>query len=287
MDVQSGATRQALTKDKILNLAVPVPPIATQHQIVAEIEKQFSRLDEAVANLKRVRANVKRYRGAVLSAAAEGTLLGGKKAGGGAVTLGAIAQRITSGSRDWSRHYGRGRGTFVLAQNVRPGRLDMTMRQAVDPPPGDRDRARSQVERDDILVTIVGANTGDVCRVDREYQEHYVCQSVALIRLHDPRLAPVVTLYMLSPNHGQRQFEQFMYGQGRPHLSFDQLKTMLLDMAPKDEQSRIVAEGERRLSMADENEAQVEANLRRAEALRRAILKRAFEAGPGSDQGTN
>jgi type I restriction enzyme S subunit len=92
---------------------------------------------------------------------------------------------------------------------------------------------------------------------------------------------------MLSPNHGQRQFEQFMYGQGRPHLSFDQLKTMLLDMPPKDEQSRIVAEGERRLSMADENEAQVEANLRRAEALRRAILKRAFEAGSGSDQGTN
>ena len=75
MDVQSGATRQALTKDKILNLAVPVPPIATQHQIVAEIEKQFSRLDETVANLKRVKANLKRYRAAVLKAAVEGRLV--------------------------------------------------------------------------------------------------------------------------------------------------------------------------------------------------------------------
>ena len=33
--------------------------------IVAEIEKQFSRLDEAVANLKRVKANLKRYKAAV------------------------------------------------------------------------------------------------------------------------------------------------------------------------------------------------------------------------------
>jgi type I restriction enzyme, S subunit len=45
-----------------------------QKRIVAEIEKQFSRLDEAVANLKRVKANLKRYKAAVLKAAAEGKL---------------------------------------------------------------------------------------------------------------------------------------------------------------------------------------------------------------------
>ena len=33
--------------------AIPVPPMEQQESIVAEIEKQFSRLDEAVANLKR------------------------------------------------------------------------------------------------------------------------------------------------------------------------------------------------------------------------------------------
>ena len=45
-----------------------------QSSIVAEIEKQFSRLDEAVANLKRVKANLKRYKAAVLKAAVEGKL---------------------------------------------------------------------------------------------------------------------------------------------------------------------------------------------------------------------
>jgi len=52
----------------------PLAPEAQQKRIVAEIEKQFSRLDEAVANLKCVKANLKRYKAAVLKAAVEGKL---------------------------------------------------------------------------------------------------------------------------------------------------------------------------------------------------------------------
>jgi type I restriction enzyme S subunit len=46
---------------------------------------------------------------------------------------------------------------------------------------------------------------------------------------------------------------------------------------PLPEQHRIVAEVERRLSVIDELDAVVDANLKRAERLRQAILKRAFE----------
>ncbi len=73
--MESGATRQALTKEKILGFEVPVPDLQTQHEVVAEIEKQFSRLDEAVANLQRVKANLKRYKASVLKAAVEGRLV--------------------------------------------------------------------------------------------------------------------------------------------------------------------------------------------------------------------
>jgi type I restriction enzyme S subunit len=54
---------------------LPRAPEDQQKQIVAEIEKQFSRLDEAVANLKRIKANLKRYKAAVLKAAVEGHLV--------------------------------------------------------------------------------------------------------------------------------------------------------------------------------------------------------------------
>ena len=46
---------------------------------------------------------------------------------------------------------------------------------------------------------------------------------------------------------------------------------------PLHEQQQIVAEVERRLSVIDELEATVEANLTRADRLRQAILKVAFQ----------
>jgi type I restriction enzyme S subunit len=42
---------------------------------VGEIEKQFTRLEAGVAALRRVQANLKRYRAAVLKAACEGKLV--------------------------------------------------------------------------------------------------------------------------------------------------------------------------------------------------------------------
>lgn len=53
---------------------IPIPPVEYQKHLVAEIEKQFSRLDEAVAGLKRARSNLKRYKAAILKAAVEGRL---------------------------------------------------------------------------------------------------------------------------------------------------------------------------------------------------------------------
>jgi type I restriction enzyme S subunit len=187
-----------------------------------------------------------------------------------------LTSHITSGSRDWTKFYGEGSGTFLMAQNVRMGRLDLSFRQPVNPPANDRDRVRSQVEPDDLLVTIVGASTGFICKVPRELPEHYVCQSVALMRPVDRELADFVTLYMTSDENGQRQYARYIYGAGRPHLSFEQLKMTAVLVPPLAEQHHIVAEVERRLSLVDGLDAALATGLKRAERLRQAILKRAF-----------
>lgn len=57
------------------DLPVPVPPLDQQAPLVAEIETQTSRIDAGVAALKRVQANLKRYRASVLKAACEGHLV--------------------------------------------------------------------------------------------------------------------------------------------------------------------------------------------------------------------
>jgi len=64
-----------LTHDRFRQLSVPVPPLSDQRRIVAEIEKQFTRLEAGIAVLRRTQANLKRYRAAVLKAACEGRLV--------------------------------------------------------------------------------------------------------------------------------------------------------------------------------------------------------------------
>ena len=338
-------TLPSLKLSKVAALEIPVAPATEQSRIVAEIEKQFTRLDAAVAALKRVQASLKRYRTAVLKAACEGRLVpteaelarkegrsyengeqflarilkerrakweadqfakmhaSGKPPknddwkkkyrepigpdttdvqcipeGWALASMDQLTTRITSGSRDWSSYYvDEGDSTFIMAQNIRPGRLDLSFRQRVRPPVDDPSRGRSQIEPDDLLVTIVGANTGDVCRVTELLPEHYVCQSVALMRPVFAQVSAFLNTYMNSEENGQRQYRRYIYGAGRPHLDFEQLKMTPILLPPLSEQSRIGSEIERRLSTLDEIETGVHVNFTRADRLRQSILKRAFE----------
>ena len=70
-----GGAQPNISQGILRELRVPIAPLDQQKRIVAEIEKQYSRLDEAVANLKRVKANLKRYKAAVLKSAVAGRLV--------------------------------------------------------------------------------------------------------------------------------------------------------------------------------------------------------------------
>jgi type I restriction enzyme S subunit len=70
----TGSAQPQVTINNAVVLEIPLAPPHLRKPIVAEIEKQFSRLDEAVTALKRIQANLKRYKAAVLKAAVEGKL---------------------------------------------------------------------------------------------------------------------------------------------------------------------------------------------------------------------
>ena len=68
------AGQNTVSQGVLEKLLVPVPPLNEQRRIVAKIEELFSDLDAGIVALERVRANLKRYRAAVLKAAVEGKL---------------------------------------------------------------------------------------------------------------------------------------------------------------------------------------------------------------------
>jgi type I restriction enzyme S subunit len=65
----------SISQPQVAAFPLPLPSLDDQQRIVAEIEKQFTRLDAGVASLKRVQVALKRYRASVLKAACEGRLV--------------------------------------------------------------------------------------------------------------------------------------------------------------------------------------------------------------------
>jgi type I restriction enzyme, S subunit len=191
--------------------------------------------------------------------------------------LGNLLGHLTSGSRDWAEYYDRGSKVFVMAQNVRPGRYNHSYVKYVDPPDHLKDVERSRIQRDDLLVTIVGANTGDVCRIDFDAKEHFVCQSVALMRPVLPQIAAYLEMYLVAPDGGRGQMDKVIYGAGRPHLSFEQIESFAIPIPPPAEIVEILRRVSDALSASSDTLAVLDAEAADAARLKQSVLKAAFE----------
>ena len=127
----------------------------------------------------------------------------------------------------------------------------------------------------EILITVRGT-LGGVTVVPAECSGFNISREVAMLALVEPRIADAIAAFIGSAPL-QRWLLLRTKGIAYTGINIETLKELPIPIAPLVEQHRIAAEIERRLSMADESEAQVEASIRRAEGLRQAILKRAFE----------
>lgn len=256
-----------LNGSKLGAMQVPVPPRRAQDAICAYLDYVSARTSLTRRHLASAKMIIDRFRQSVLAAACSGELTAQWRLSCGRSSAPDLNQRpsishdsddldvptewqtflmdelctkITSGSRDWTQYYGRGAGTFVMAQNVRRGSIDWSYRQDVDPPLTDSARDRSQIRMGDLLVTIVGANTGDVGPVNEDRPQHYVCQSVALMRPRNTAATPFLNLWFSSLRHGRKYLMECAYGAGRPHLSFAHLRNAPMALPSQEEQDEII-----------------------------------------------
>lgn len=72
---QNTGDRPRVKFGQMADYPFPLAPLPDQERIVAEIEKQFTRLDQAVASLRRLQSSLARYKASVLKAACEGRLV--------------------------------------------------------------------------------------------------------------------------------------------------------------------------------------------------------------------
>jgi type I restriction enzyme S subunit len=133
---------------------------------------------------------------------------------------------------------------------------------------------RSTLRPGDVLLAIRGTY-GRVAITPPELDGGNITQDTA-------RIAPLPGLEnrflaaFLRSENAQRYFRRVARGVAVKGVNIGDLRTMPVPLPPLEEQRRIVAEVEERLSAIDALRAGIERAQRRSAALRRAVLERAF-----------
>lgn len=256
---------------------IPLPSIDEQRRMVAEIEKQFSRLDEAVTGLTRIKANLKRYRAAVLKAAVEGRLVPSERSWR-QIELGEIALSIRNG---YSKKPDAEQGTRIFRISaVRPLKLHANDVRYLSGDPADYEPFL--VASGDVLFTRYSGSrdyVGVCARVPTDLLPTVYPDKLIRVRVPITTVLPEFLVIAASTGRARKYIEsKIRTTAGQSGISGGDLKSLPLNIPRVAEQHRIVAEVDRCLSMAAGAEAQIEANLLRAARLRDATLRNAFSA---------
>ena len=278
-----------LSRDDYSAVPVTIAPPDEQRRIVAEIEKQFSRLDEAVANLKRVKANLKRYKAAVLKAAVEGRLVpseAGMLLGDETSSWMPIRLAIKSLDQGWSpqcesQASGNDNEWAVMKTTaVQPMMFLESENKRL--PSSVTPRDHLELMAGDLLITRAGprSRVGVSCLVRTTRPRVLLCDKVYRIR---PRLEMAVPEYLevvLNSPTILDSLDKMKTGISDSGLNLTQkgFSELLVPLPSLADQGRIVSEVDRLVSLVRGVEGEVEANLNRAEVLRRATLERVLEA---------
>jgi type I restriction enzyme S subunit len=136
---------------------------------------------------------------------------------------------------------------------------------------------RYKIQSGDVLFTRSG--TVGRCAVARERQNGWLMTFHLLrVRPNPEKCIPdYLQIVFEGANHIRKQTRDASIGTTRAGFNTNLLAMLDIPLAPLDEQQRIVAEVERRLSVVRQVESVVEAGLVRAGRLRRAVLRSAFE----------
>jgi type I restriction enzyme S subunit len=281
----TGTTFEAVSSRDIRGHRVLVAPPELRPLVVERLEVQLTRIDAAEAALARARGNLRRYRTALVNAAVtEGSSGLALDPSTGVdrppiewswVTVGELASEVRYGTS--AKCSDDPTGVPVLRMgNIVNGRLSLTRLKYLP---------KGHVEFPDLLL-----RSGDLL-FNRTNSPELVGKAAVfrgtpsacsfasyLIRVRlDPVLLPDWLAFVLSSSLGRRWVADVVSQQvGQANVNGTKLKNFRVPVPPLEQQVRLVAEVDRRLSVVDDLARQVEENVRRTSNLRAAVLRDAF-----------
>jgi type I restriction enzyme S subunit len=313
----TGSTIKHFTREALLGYSVRLAPRVEQDRIVAEIDAQLSRLESAVAGLKRVQENLKRYRAAVLKAACEGRLVpteaklarrerreyepaeallerveqqkhrrtAAPAIGGDVGELPEGWVQVTIDDMAEAVDYGTSAKTAADTDGIPVLRMGNIAGGAIVPnelkylSSKHPEFPRLLLSSGDILFN--RTNSAELVGKSAVYEGHPTPCSFASYLIRVRIISGVnsrYVSYVLNSPYGRQWISSVVSQQvGQANVSGSKLRAFVIPLPPTAEQARIVDAVDQRLSAIRRAMNEAERAIRRAERLRQSILKRAFE----------
>ena len=266
--------RLRLGAEALADLEIPLPPLAEQRRIVAKLEVLFTQLDAAVDSLKKAQIQIERYRQSVLKAAFEGEL-----------------------TKEWSEGHAE-KGRKDIEEVVQLKEIADLRREKVQPKNSSKDLNFVGLKHIDSGVSIL-KRCGDASEVRSTKSRFYpndvlygklrpyldkaviaemegICSADILVFTANSKMIPRFLVYLLHSHSFISHAIATSSGITLPRTSWNALGEFTFTLPSLTEQKQIVSELERHLSVADEAEVTIDAEIKRAERLRQSILKQAF-----------
>jgi type I restriction enzyme S subunit len=268
------------------SLEIPLAPLPEQERIVSRIEELFSDLEAGVAALERVRVGLRRYKASMLKAAVGGKLVNGNLGseegelpkGWQGTTVGEIGS-ITGGiTKNSKRNALPKKLPYLRVANVYANELALD--DVAEIGVQESEIKRALLQKGDLLVVEGNGSVDQIGRVAIWNGSISPClhqNHIIKVRFDPPEIAEFVLYWLLSKDGRDQITRVASSTSGLYTLSLSKVSSLPVPLPPLDEQRRIVAEVERRLSVVGEVESAVEAGLVRAGRLRQSVLRSAFE----------
>lgn len=261
--------RVRLKEPKLLAAEIPLPPLAEQRRVVAQIEQLAVRIAQASDLRRSCQADVELFLAAILRVAYEEA----QELAGGSEPLGALCRQITDGAHHTPRYVAEG-VPFLSVKDISSGEIRFDQAKRITPEQHAELTRRARPEPGDVLLTKIGTTgIAKAIDVDREFS---LFVSLALLKLDRGRLDPRFAEHMLNSPQARECSRAGTRGVGNQNLVLKTIRQLPVPAPPLADQRRL-ADGidEVRRKMAALTSYQEESG-RELDELLPCILERAF-----------
>ena len=272
VEAQGTTNYAAIRPAHVLGYELPLPPLSEQRRIVAWIEELAAQINEARGFRQQgdegTDALLANHVGQVFSKLEERYK---------PCEFRSFSPHVTSGPRNWAKRYESSGFRFYRAQDIGPqGKILNDSKVYITRPQGEQGSS-AMLQHGDLMIVITGATVGRASVYLEDLEPGFVSQHVAICRLPQSEVHPAFALWGLRGPAGQAQLFGRHYGQGKPGLNLNNIRSLSLPFPSLFVQRGVVAELDALEAKVDELKRLQAETTTELDMLLPAILDRAFK----------